>query len=75
MVSIIELKKYMVNTGIFDIVISKLYHRKKLCPIFLPKVDKGLEVDFHGIILPLSLTICLWVKGGEKFPLDVKEIV
>ena len=75
MISAIELKKYVANAGILGIVIDKLCHRKKLCPIILFKVDKDSEINFYYTILPLSLAVCLQVEGGRKFLLDVKEII
>ena len=74
MISAIELKKCVVSASMLSIVVGKHCHRKKPCPIILLKVDKRLEVGFHCTILPLSLAVCLQVEGGEKFPLDVKEI-
>ena len=65
----------MASAGILGIVVSELRYGKKLCLIILLKVDKSLEVGFHRTILPLSLTVCLWVEGGEESPLDAKEIV
>ena len=41
----------MANASIFGIVVSKLYHEKKLCPIILFKIDKGLKVRFYYTIL------------------------
>ena len=59
MISAIELKKYVVGAGIFDIVVSKLHHGKKLCLIILLKLDKNSKVCFHHTILPLNLAVCL----------------
>ena len=59
MISAIELKKCVANAGIFGIVVGKFRYRKKLYPIILLKVDKGLEVGFYYTILPFSLIDCL----------------
>ena len=74
MISAVKLKGRMADTSIFSIIINKLCHRKKLCPIILLKVDKDLEVSFHCAILPFSLTICLWMEGNREFLLDIEEI-
>ena len=74
MISAVELEKYAVNIDIFSVIIGKLYHKKKLCPIILLKVDKSLEVGFYCIILSLSLAVYLQVKSGKKFLLDIEEI-
>ena len=74
MISAIELEKCMAGTGILGIVISKLRHEKKPCPIILLEIDKGLEIGFYCTILPLSLAVCLQVEGGGESPLDAKEI-
>ena len=64
----------MANASILGIIIGKLHHRKKLCPIILLKVDKSLEVGFHYAILSFGLTIRLWIEGGGESPLNAKEI-
>ena len=74
MISVIELEYCIAGADIFDIVVSKLCHRKKLCSIILLKVDKGLEVGFYCIILLYGLIVYLWVEGYREFPLDAKEI-
>ena len=35
MIFAIELKKCVASAGIHGIIVSKLYYRKKLCPIIL----------------------------------------
>ena len=55
----------MAGASVFGIVIGKLRHKKKPCPIILLKVDKGLEVNFHHIFLLLSLAVYLQVESGE----------
>ena len=74
MISVIELKRCVAGAGIFGIVVGELRLGKKLCPIILLKVDKGLEVSFYRTILLLSLAVCLWVEGGKESLLDAKEI-
>ena len=64
----------MAGAVIFVIIVSKLRHGKKPCPIILLKVDKSSEVGFYYTILPFSLAVYLWVEGGEEFPLYAKEI-
>ena len=54
----------MANISIFDIILSKLCHKKKPYPIILFEVDKNLKVDFHCAILFLGLAICLKKKGS-----------
>ena len=74
MISAIELKKCIAGAGILGIVVNELCHEKKLCPVILLEVDKGLEVGFYRTILPLSLAVCLRVEGGGESLLDVEEI-
>ena len=59
MISVVQLKKCMASADILGIIIGKLRYWKKLCPIILLEVDKGLEVDFHCTILPFSLDVHL----------------
>ena len=71
MIFTINLKKYIDNTSIINIIIGKLCHRKKLCLIILFKVNKNVKINFHHTILLLNLSVCLWVKDGGEFSLDV----
>ena len=75
MIFAIELKKYMANVGIFDVVVGKLCYEKKLCPIILLKVDKSSKVGFYCTILSLNLAVHLGIKSGGEFLLDAKEII
>ena len=74
MISAIELEKYAAGASILGVVVGKLCHGKKPCPIILLKVDKGPEVGFHRTILLFHLAVCLWVEGGREFLLDAEEI-
>ena len=75
MISAIELKKCVANTGILSIVLGKLCHEKKPCSIILLEVDKGLGISFYCTILSPSLVICLRVEDSGESPLNAKEIV
>ena len=75
MISAIELKKCVAGVGILGIVISKLYHEKKLCSIILLEVDKSSEIGFHRTILSLNLAVRLQMKDGGESPFDAKEII
>ena len=75
MISAIELKKCVAGTGILGIVISKLRHKKKPCPIILLEIDKSLEVDFYHTILSLNLVVYLQIEGSRQSLLDAEEIV
>ena len=70
MISAVELIKRMANASIFGIIIGKFRYKKKLCLIILFKGDKSSKVYFYCTILFFGLTICLRVKGDEKFLLD-----
>ena len=61
---VIKLKKYIVNIGIFGIIVSKLYYKKKLYLIILFKVDKDLKISFYYTILLFSLIIYLKIKNN-----------
>ena len=74
MISAIKLKKCVAGAGILGVIISKLRHEKKPCPIILFEVDKSSKIGFNYTILPFGLTVRLWVKGGGESLLDVKEI-
>ena len=64
----------MAGAGILGVIIGKLCHGKKPCPIILLKIDNSLEVGFYYTILLFSLVVCLQVEGGKKSLLDIEEI-
>ena len=59
MISAIELQKHIVNASILDIIISKLYYKKKLYLIILFKVNKSPKIGLHHIIWPFGLMVHL----------------
>ena len=59
MISAIKLKRCMAGVGIFGIIVSKLRHGKKPCPIILLKVNKDSKVGFYCTILSFGLTVRL----------------
>ena len=73
MISTIEHKKYVASAGIFGIIISELYYKKKPCLIILLKVNKCSKITFYHIILLLSLAVCLQVKDSEESLFNTKE--
>ena len=74
MIFAIELEKYIVNIGIFGIIVGKFYYKKKPCLIILLKVNKGLKISFYHTILSFDLTIRLWIKSNKKSLFNAKEI-
>lgn len=59
MVSAIQLKRYMANAYIFDIVISKLDYKQEPSIVILLKVNKSSKIDLSSTILLLHLAVCL----------------
>ena len=59
MISIIEFKRYVAGTNIFNIVVDKLSYKKKSCPIILFEIDKNQNVNLYYAILSLDLAIRL----------------
>ena len=49
----------MAGAGILGIIVGKLHYGKKPYPIILLEIDKGLEINFYYIILPLRLVVRL----------------
>ena len=64
MISAVELKKCMINVGVFFIIVGKFRHTMKSCPIILLEIKKDLKISFYHTILSLSLTTYLKIKGG-----------
>ena len=64
MISTINLKRSIAGASVLSVIVVELHHGKKLCQIIMLKVDKGLEINFHCTIVPLSLAVSLWVKSN-----------
>ena len=62
MIFAVKFKRYIADTDILGIIISKLCYKKKLCTIILFKVDKSLKFGFYYTILPLNIVIDLRIK-------------
>ena len=60
----VEFEKHVASTSIFGIIIDKLYYKKKLCPIILIKIDKGLKINIYYTMLFFNLSIYLKIKSG-----------
>ena len=75
MIAKVQHEKYMVNTYILSIIISKLGHWSELNLIFLFEVDKGIGINFSRIILSFELSINLQINRTQKLTLDVKEVI
>ena len=73
MIFAVEFEERVAGASILGIIIGKLCHGKKPCPIILLEVDKNLEVGFHYTILPLNLAVCLQVESGGEFLLNAKK--
>lgn len=54
-----ELKRYMADTHIFNIVIRKFYYKQKPFPIVPFLIDKSKQINFSYTILLLGLAVCL----------------
>ena len=74
MVAVVYLKRRITGVCIFGIVIQKLNYQKKLGPIVLLEIDKGLKVHFYYTILLFRLAVRLPAKSSEKPLLDIKKV-
>ena len=75
MISALKFKKHVANASIFGIIIGKFCYKKKLCLVILFEIDENSKIGFYCIILPLNLTVRLWMEGGRKLLLDAKKII
>ena len=71
----IQLKRNMVITSIFDIIIDKFQHLEKPSLFIFFIVDKVLEIGFHYTILLLCLIVCLGVKCDRKSSINTKKVI
>ena len=62
----IEFKKYIPGICIFYIVICKFRYMQKFYLVILLPIDTYLKINFHYVILPLDLVICLQIEGGRR---------
>ena len=74
MIAAVQLKKYIVNTSIFDFVINKLSNLQELYLIILVKINKNSKLHFYNTILFFYLLISLRVKNNKKFLLNIKKV-
>ena len=74
MVPTVKLKRRVVVTEIFDIIIRKFGYWWELGPVILFKIDKNIWIAFNDTILSLRLNINLRVERGRETTLDVKEV-
>ena len=65
----------MTSGNIFNIIISKVSNCKEVFLVILLKANKNLKINFYYIILPLSLTIYLKIKGNNKLLFNDKKII
>ena len=75
MIFVIEFKRYITGTDIFNIIINKLCYRKKLYSIILFEINKNLKISFYYTILSFNLAIYLWIEDNEEFLHNIKKIV
>ena len=64
----------MAGARILGVVVCNLSYWEEPGPIVLLKVNKGLEVRFHCIILLFRWAVRLRVIGGGEPPLDAEEV-
>ena len=70
----VEFKKYVTSTAVFEVVIGKLYHWQETCPIILFPIYKGTKVSFYCAVLLFCLAVCLRLEHAEVLSLDAKEV-
>ena len=66
----VEFERCVAGTGILDIVVCKLSHWQKPCPVILFSVYKDSEVCFLYAILSLCLAIGLRIESRRESFLD-----
>ena len=56
-IAIIRLEKFLLNAGIFNIIVYKLSYWQELYLIILVKIEKDSKIYFYYSILILDLAI------------------
>ena len=64
----------MTRTSVLRVVVGKLRHREKPCPVILIPIYESSKVSFYGAIMSFYLTVCLRVERSVEFSLDAKEV-
>lgn len=70
--TIVQVKRHIIGTNIFCIIISKFDYRKEPGPIVLFVMNKSLEISLYYIILLFNLAINLKIKNYGEPLLDLK---
>lgn len=61
---VIELKKHIIGTYIFDIIINKFSYWHKIGLIILSEINKNSEIHFYYIILTFDMAVNLKIKDN-----------
>lgn len=72
--TVVLLKQYVTDTGIFDIIISEFSYKKEPSQIVLIVIDKNSEINLYYTILFFRLSIHLGVEDSKELLLNSKEI-
>lgn len=70
----IKLKKHMVDTCIFSIVLDKFSYLKESSLIILLIIVKSSKVGFYYTVLPFNIAINIKIKGNEGFSLNPQKL-
>ena len=74
MILAVQLKKYILGTSIFSIIMHKLSYWQEFYLAILLKVEQNIEIYFYCTILIFDLFIGLKVKSNKQLMLDFKKI-
>lgn len=73
--AVCQVKRYVNNISIFDIIVNKLTYYKEFFLGFWLNKDKNLKVYLYYTILSFYFTIDLKVKSGKKLLLNIKKVI
>ena len=73
-VPVVELKRRVLCTGIFCIIISKFCHWQKPRPVVLFVINKGSKISFYHAILLLHLAVSLRVEDGRESLFNAQKV-
>ena len=74
MVAIIQLKKHVVVTCIFGIIVYKLGYKQNPSLIVLFKVDKSPKIYLYSTIQPFCLAIYYKIKSRREPLFNAKKV-
>lgn len=74
-IAIIKLKQYIIQAGVFKVIVDKFRYWLKSCLVILLPIYKKTKLCFHFAVLLFCLAVFLKVEYSQKLSFNVKKVV